>query len=82
MDGIVSSWQPERQIAAIKKEERTLDQRLAMLRHALHALASPAAHGDNIAAEIKWNREKALSVIAGVAALAACSDQQTAGPRP
>jgi hypothetical protein len=82
MDGVVPSWQPERQITTIKKEERTLDQRLAQLRHALHALASPAAHGDNVAAEIKWNRERALSVIAGVTALVACGDQQAAGPRP
>jgi hypothetical protein len=80
MDGTTPSWQPERQIVAINKEERTLDQRLAMLRHALHALASPAAHGDHVAAEIKWDRERALAVIAGVAALAACSTQQAAGP--
>ena len=78
MDG-TPSWQAERQIAAIKKEERTLDQRLAMLRHALHALASPAAHGDHVAAEIKWDREKALAVIAGVAALVACNSHQTTG---
>ncbi len=45
-----------------------------------HALASPAPHGDHSAGEIKWDREKALVVIAGVAALVACGDQQTAGP--
>jgi hypothetical protein len=80
MDGIAPSWQTERQIVATRKEERTLDQRLTMLRHALHALASPAAHGDHAAAEIKWDREKALAVIAGVAAMVACGDQQTADP--
>jgi hypothetical protein len=57
MDGTAPGWQAERQIVALKKEERTLGQRLAMLRHALHGLASPAAHGDDVAAEIKWDRE-------------------------
>lgn len=79
MDGKAPGWQSECQIAALKKEERTLGQRLAMLRHALHGLASPAAHGDDVAAEIKWDREHALAVIAGVAALAACGDQQATG---
>lgn len=79
MDGKAPGWQVERQIAAVKKEERTLSQRLAMLRHALHGLASPAAHGDEVAAEIRWHRENALAVIAGVAALVACGGQQAAG---
>jgi hypothetical protein len=79
MDGKAPGWQSERQIAALKKEERTLGQRLAMLRHALHGLASPAAHGDDVAAVIKWDREHAMAVIAGVAALAACGDQQSTG---
>lgn len=79
MDGKIPDWQAERQIAALKKEERTLGQRLAMLRHALHGLASPAAHGDDVAAEIKWDRENALAVIAGVAALAACGGQDATG---
>jgi hypothetical protein len=72
MDGKVPDSRTERQIASLKKEERTVGQRLVMLRHALHGLASPAAHGDDVAAEIKWDRENALAVIAGVAALAAC----------
>jgi len=72
MEGMAPGWQAERQIADLKKEVRTLGQRLAMLRHALHGLASPAAHGDEVAAEIRWDRENALAVIAGVAALAAC----------
>jgi hypothetical protein len=71
MDGRQPDWESERRIAGIRKDERTLDQRIAMLRHALHGLASPAAHGDDVAANIKWDREKSLSVIAGVAALAA-----------
>jgi hypothetical protein len=71
MDGQAPGWEAERRIAAVKKEERTASQRLAMLRHALHGLASPAAHGDDLATEIKWDRENALAVIAGVAALAA-----------
>ena len=79
MDGRTQGWQAERQIAAIKKEERTLSQRLVMLRHALHGLASPAAHGDDVAAKIKWDRENALAVIAGVAALAACGGDQVVG---
>jgi hypothetical protein len=73
MDGQTADWESERRIAAIKKEERTVSQRRAMLRHALHGLASPAAHGDEVATEIKWDRENALAVIAGVAALAATS---------
>jgi hypothetical protein len=79
MDGLAQSWQAERQIAAIRKDERTLSQRLGMLRHALHGLASPAAHGDDVAAKIKWDRENALAVIAGVAALAACEGEQLVG---
>jgi hypothetical protein len=71
MDGKQPDWESERHIAGIKKDERTLDQRLAMLRHALHGLASPAAHGDATAVDIKWDREKALAVIASVSALAA-----------
>jgi hypothetical protein len=79
MDSKAPDWQAERQIATIRKEERTRSQRLAMLRHALHGLASPAAHGDDVAAEIKWDRENALAVIAGVASLAACGGQPDAG---
>jgi len=71
LDGKQPGWESERHIASIKKDERRLDQRLAMLRHALHGLASPAAHGDDAAVDIRWDREKALAVIAGVSALAA-----------
>jgi hypothetical protein len=41
-------------------------------RHALHGLASPAGHGDEVADSITWDRPTALAVIAGVSALAAC----------
>ncbi len=71
MDSRQPDWESERHIAVIKKDERTLDQRRAMLRHALHGLASPAAHGDDGAVGITWNRERALAVIAGVSALVA-----------
>lgn len=71
MDGQAPDWEAERRIVNVRKEERTATQRLAMLRHALHSLASPAAHGDDHAIEIRWDRESALAVIAGVAALAA-----------
>ncbi len=66
------AWPPEKAVTPTDSRERTFDQRLAMLKHALFGLASPAAHGDKVAASIKWNRETALAVIAGVAALAAC----------
>jgi catechol 2,3-dioxygenase-like lactoylglutathione lyase family enzyme len=52
---------------------------LRLLRHDLHGLASPAAHGDDVAAQIAWNRENALAIIAGVAALAACGGEQVVG---
>jgi hypothetical protein len=67
------SWPTEAVVTSIAKDQRTRDQRLAMLRHALHGLASPAAHGDAVAATIKWDRETALVVVAGVSALAVCS---------
>jgi hypothetical protein len=39
--------------------------------HALHSLARLGAHGDPVAGAIVWDRETAMSVIAGVSALAA-----------
>ncbi len=72
IDDMGVSWLAERSVVQTQKDQRTLEQRLAMLRHSLHALASPSAHGDAVAASIKWDREKALAVIAGVSALAAC----------
>lgn len=75
VDDIHGVWPSESSVARIRKDERTLDQRLAMLRHSLHALASPSAHDDKVAAAIRWDREKALAVIAGVSALATCIKQ-------
>lgn len=72
IDDMGISWISEKAAIQTPKEQRSLEERLSALRHALHALASPAAHGDPAAASIKWDRENALAVIAGVAALAAC----------
>lgn len=69
-------WPSEKEVTSIDRDKRTAGQRLALLRHALHGLASPAAHGDDVAVEIKWDREQALAVIVGVAALAACGYQR------
>jgi hypothetical protein len=66
------AWPTENDVRLTKAVDRTFDQRLAMLKHALFGLASPAAHGDEVAASFNWSRETALAVIAGVAALAAC----------
>ena len=54
------------------KEKRSMRERLSALRHAVHALANSSAHGDEVADSIKWDREKALAVIAAVSGLAAC----------
>jgi hypothetical protein len=71
IDHMGTSWASEKSVVE-PPTQRTLDQRLTLLRHALHALASPAAHGDPVAASIIWDRERALAVIAGVSALVAC----------
>jgi hypothetical protein len=76
IDAMGITWTPETAVAKVRKEDRSLEQRLAMLRHALHSLASPSAHSDDIAESIRWDREKALAVIAGVSALAACRPAQ------
>jgi hypothetical protein len=72
IDAMDVGWDSEKSIVSIGKEQRSLDQRLSLLRHALHGLASPSAHGDPVADAIKWDRPKAMAVIAGVSALAAC----------
>ena len=74
IDDMGASWASERSVVQTPREQRTFDQRLALLRHALQKLASPSAHGDPVAVSISWDREKALAVIAGVSALAACKD--------
>jgi hypothetical protein len=59
-------------IVGVDKAQRSLDQRLSLLRHGLHGLASPSAHGDPVADTINWDWPTAVAVIAGVSALAAC----------
>ena len=74
-----SKWPSEKEVTSVERDLRTADQRLALLRHALYGVASPAVHGDAVAVGIEWDREQALAVIAGVAALAACGTDQPAG---
>lgn len=73
IDSMGTDWIAERTAVQTPKDQRSLHERLSALRHALHALASPSAHADEVADSIKWDREKALAVIAGVSALAACN---------
>jgi hypothetical protein len=72
IDSMGTDWIAEKAAVQTQKDQRSLHDRLSALRHALHALASPSAHGDEVADSIRWDREKALAVIAGVSALAAC----------
>jgi len=72
IDDMGTGWASEKSVVGTARDKRSLDQRLSLLRHALFSLASPPAHGDPVAASIKWDRENAMTVIAGVAALAAC----------
>lgn len=78
---IESIHEPERNLKAAKavlatnQEARTLNQRLSLARYAIYGLASPAAHGDTSAFAVKWDRESAMAVISGVAALLACGDR-------
>jgi hypothetical protein len=74
LDDLGTGWATEKAVVSTAREKRTLDQRLALLRHALFSLASASAHGDAVATSITWDRENALAVIAAVAALAACKD--------
>jgi hypothetical protein len=72
IDAMGGGWASEKSIVSVDKAQRSLDQRLSLLRHALHGLASPSAHGDPVADTINWDRPTAMAVIAGVSALAAC----------
>lgn len=72
IESMNAEWVAEKQAVQIPKFERSWEERLSALRHALHTLASPSAHGDEVAGSIIWDREKAVAVIAGVSALAAC----------
>jgi hypothetical protein len=58
-------------IVDIPPEDRTQEQRLALVRHALYSLASPPAHGDANADTFTWNRVTAIAVIAAATALGA-----------
>jgi hypothetical protein len=69
-----AAWATEKSVVSTARDKRTLDQRLSLLRHALFSLAIASAHGDPVAGSITWDRENALEVIAGVAALAACKN--------
>ncbi|MET8150921.1 hypothetical protein ACIBSW_00875 [Actinoplanes sp. NPDC049668] len=70
-------------ITDIAPNDRTQDQRFALLRHALFSLASPPAHGDAKANQFVWSREAAVAVISSVAALAAVrSDASSATKQP
>ncbi len=73
IDSMETGWISEKAAIQTPKGQRSREERLSALRHALHTLASPSAHGDDVADAIKWDRETALAVIAGVSALAACN---------
>ncbi len=70
------SLRAARAVLAVSQDARTLGQRLSLARYAIYGLASPAAHGDANASAVEWDRESAMAVIAGVAALLACGDRQ------
>lgn len=77
MDAVVH-WKSENVVVRVKRDERSLEERLTMLRHALYGVASVAAHSDEVASTFTWDREKALAVIAGVSSLAACLPKEAA----
>ena len=77
LDNLHGRWPTVRDIADTNRDDRTLDQRLALLRHGLHAIASLSPHTGDVAKSVKWDREKALAVICGAAALAACPEART-----
>jgi hypothetical protein len=72
IDAMGGDWASEKSIVNVAKAQRSLDQRISLLRDALHGLASPSAHSDPVADTINWDRPTAMAVIAGVSALAAC----------
>jgi len=77
VESMSGNWESMRSIVDTPRDDRSLDQRLSLLRHALFSLASPSAHDDPVAASIQWDRETAMTVIAGVAALAATKSAMT-----
>jgi hypothetical protein len=82
LDGLHGCWPTLKEIADFKRDDRTLDQRLALLRHALHTIANLNPHTGAVATSVRWDPEKALAVIAGTAALAACPEARTPRPSP
>jgi hypothetical protein len=72
IDDMAAGWDSEKSVVDTDAKQRTLRQRLSLLRHATYSLASAPAQGDKAATSINWDRENAMAVIAAVAALAAC----------
>ena len=70
-------WPTLKQIAQAGTDDPTLGQRLALPREGLFSSASLDPHTGAVPASVTWDREKALAVIAGVAAMAACSQART-----
>ena len=77
LDNLHGKWPTLKQIAQVDRDDRTLDERLALLREGLFSIASLYPHTGAVPASVNWDREKALAVIAGVAAMAACSEART-----
>jgi len=77
LDNLHGKWPTLKQIAQVDRDDRTLDQRLALLREGLFSIASLYPHTGTVPTSVNWDREKALAVIAGVAAMAACSEART-----
>jgi hypothetical protein len=73
LDVLSEEWPHEAQVRSTPARERTLGQRLGLLRDALYSLAGAAPHGDSTASAIGWDRERSLAVIAATAALCACA---------
>jgi hypothetical protein len=71
LDALDLSLPKAKAVVEVDARLRSLDQRLGLLYDSLHSLASLAPHGDELASTVQWTRERALAVIAGVAALAA-----------
>ena len=77
LDELHGKWPDLKDVADVKRDDRSLDQRLAVLREGLFSIASLFPHIGTVPASVNWDREKALAVIAGVAALAACAEART-----
>jgi len=73
LDVIENTWPSAKSVLEVDQRQRTLEQRLGLMRAAVASLAGPAPHGDPVASSITWNRENALAVIAAITALAACA---------